>query len=214
MSVFLYTWFQPIGYDCFVLFMETYLDAELPEELCKHLFYSFMKKPSQAVPAPQTVGKDLHLKDVAAVTASQTVCAPITHLGTEILVEKDRHHSGLAEKLHGLTEKLSLHGLGHSRHDSGSGELGRRSRAGTRNLSIIPGLAWWPPGVVGSSQFVLLICCLMIVVMDTLWPLFYFPFVIYIYIYITYHIIRFCCILNGLLITHSISLFLSFFLSD
>lgn len=46
---------EPIGYDCFVLFMETYLDAELPEELCKHLFYSFMKKPSQAVPAPQTV---------------------------------------------------------------------------------------------------------------------------------------------------------------
>lgn len=178
--------------------METYLDAELPEELCKHLFYSFMKKPSQAVPAPQTVGKDLHLKDVgkdlhlkdvAAVTASQTVCAPITHLGTEILVEKDRHHSGLAEKLHGLTEKLSLHGLGHSRHDSGSGELGRRSRAGTRNLSIIPGLAWWPPGVVGSSQFVLLICCLMIVVMDTLWPLFYFPFVIYIYIYIIYRLL-------------------------
>uniref|UniRef100_K1QAV3 Diacylglycerol kinase n=1 Tax=Magallana gigas TaxID=29159 RepID=K1QAV3_MAGGI len=103
---------EPIGYDCFVLFMETYLDAELPEELCKHLFYSFMKKPSQA-----------------------TVCAPITHLGTEILVEKDRHHSGLAEKLHGLTEKLSLHGLGHSRHDSGSGELGRRSRAGSASVS-------------------------------------------------------------------------------
>ncbi|XP_052700085.1 diacylglycerol kinase beta-like isoform X6 [Crassostrea angulata] len=136
---------EPIGYDCFVLFMETYLDAELPEELCKHLFYSFMKKPSQAVPAPQTVGKDLHLKDVgkdlhlkdvAAVTASQTVCAPITHLGTEILVEKDRHHSGLAEKLHGLTEKLSLHGLGHSRHDSGSGELGRRSRAECMSIDV------------------------------------------------------------------------------
>ncbi|XP_078334100.1 diacylglycerol kinase beta-like [Crassostrea virginica] len=127
---------EPIGYDCFVLFMETYLDAELPEELCKHLFYSFMKKPSQVVPAPQNVGKDLHLKDVAAVTASQTVCAPITHLGTEILVEKDRHHSGLAEKLHGLTEKLSLHGLGHSRHDSGSGELGRRSRAECMSMSI------------------------------------------------------------------------------
>ncbi|XP_055996952.1 diacylglycerol kinase beta-like isoform X19 [Ostrea edulis] len=47
---------EPIGYDCFVLFMETYLDAQLPEELCKHLFFSFMKKPSQAVPAPQTVG--------------------------------------------------------------------------------------------------------------------------------------------------------------
>ncbi|XP_055996948.1 diacylglycerol kinase beta-like isoform X16 [Ostrea edulis] len=46
---------EPIGYDCFVLFMETYLDAQLPEELCKHLFFSFMKKPSQAVPAPQTV---------------------------------------------------------------------------------------------------------------------------------------------------------------
>lgn len=171
-------WFQPIGYDCFVLFMETYLDAELPEELCKHLFYSFMKKPSQVVPAPQNVGKDLHLKDVAAVTASQTVCAPITHLGTEILVEKDRHHSGLAEKLHGLTEKLSLHGLGHSRHDSGSGELGRRSRAGTQSLSIILGLAWRPL-VLWVAQFVVLMWCLITVVLDSV--VFYFSLLLLVY---------------------------------
>ncbi|XP_060068820.1 diacylglycerol kinase beta-like isoform X2 [Ylistrum balloti] len=43
----------PIGYEGFSLFMETYLDAEVPEELCKHLFLSFMKKPS---PQTGTVG--------------------------------------------------------------------------------------------------------------------------------------------------------------
>lgn len=112
--------------------MVTYLDAQVPEDLCKHLFLSFMKKPTP-VQTSATVGKDFHLKDVAAVTASQTVCAPITHLGQEIHLEKPEKHHGLAEKIHGLTEKL--HGLshlgdkGHSRHDSG--DSGRRSRAGT-----------------------------------------------------------------------------------
>ena len=118
-----------------MLFMETYLDAQIPEELCKHLFLSFMKKPT-SLPAQTNVGKEFHLKDVAAVTASQTVCAPITHMGTEIHhIEREKHHgSGLADKLHGLTEKLTS--LGHSRHDSGGGgDLGRRSRAGTHPLS-------------------------------------------------------------------------------
>ncbi|KAK3105728.1 hypothetical protein FSP39_004352 [Pinctada imbricata] len=117
-----------------MLFMETYLDAQIPEELCKHLFLSFMKKPQ-----PST-GKELHLKDVAAVTASQTVCAPITHMGTEIHIEREKHHGGLADKLHGLTEKL--HSLGHSRHDSGGGgEIGRRSRAGSASASTHPMVA-------------------------------------------------------------------------
>lgn len=82
-----------------------------------------------------TTGKDFHVKDVAVV-ASQTICAPITNLTSEMHYEKDvsssqsssRPHSSLAEKIHGLTEKLQ-HGLGHVRHDSG-GDPGRRSRAG------------------------------------------------------------------------------------
>ena len=121
--------------------MDLYLDAEIPEELCQHLFFSFMKK-GQMAGAPGALsnagtgqGKDFHVKDVAVV-ASQTICAPITNLTSEMHYEKDsssqsssRPHSSLVEKIHGLTEKLQ-HGLGHVRHDSG-GDPGRRSRAGT-----------------------------------------------------------------------------------
>ena len=90
--------------------METYLEADLQkeEELCKHLFLSFIKK-SSGIPNPSQ-GKEFGVKDVAVV-ASQTVCAPITHQSTEIHVDRQEKH-GLAEKIHGITEKL--HSLGHS----------------------------------------------------------------------------------------------------
>ena len=109
--------------------METYLEADIPEELCRHVFLSFVKKPA---PPGSAAGKDCH---VAAAMASQTLCAPITHVErAELHVERAERHHGLADKLHGLTEKL--HGLGHlgldrghARHDSNDSG-GRRSRAG------------------------------------------------------------------------------------
>ena len=101
--------FQPIDYEGFRLFMETYLEADIGEELCKHLFLSFIKK-SSGIPNPSAGNKEFGVKDVAVV-ASQTVCAPITHQSTEIHVDRQEKH-GLAEKIHGITEKL--HNLGHS----------------------------------------------------------------------------------------------------
>ncbi|KAL3836278.1 hypothetical protein ACJMK2_021716 [Sinanodonta woodiana] len=72
---------EPIDYHGFKLFMDTYMEAEIPEELCKHLFLSFIKK--SAPPKTNNLGKEYNLKDVAAI-ASQTVCAPITQQSTEI----------------------------------------------------------------------------------------------------------------------------------
>lgn len=102
---------EPIGYDCFVLFMETYLDAELPEELCKHLFYSFMKKPSQAVPAPQTVG--------SASVSTHTSVAMTTNPGLEkSLMARD--DSQLDASTHSRSSsKKSSHSI-HSNHNGHS----------------------------------------------------------------------------------------------
>lgn len=116
--------------------MDTYLDAQVPEELCKNVFLSFMKKPSpsQTQTSHSNVGKEFHIKDMAAVTASQTVCAPINIGTADMHIEKAEKHHGFAEKLANITERLSHIGSdkGHSRHDSGSGiESGKRSRAGT-----------------------------------------------------------------------------------
>ncbi|XP_064021777.1 diacylglycerol kinase beta-like isoform X1 [Pogoniulus pusillus] len=44
---------QPIDYEGFRLFMKTYLEADVPEELCQHLFTSFRRKICQASPEAQ-----------------------------------------------------------------------------------------------------------------------------------------------------------------
>ncbi|NXR79776.1 DGKB kinase, partial [Pycnonotus jocosus] len=44
---------QPIDYEGFCLFMKTYLEADVPEELCQHLFTSFKRKICQACPESQ-----------------------------------------------------------------------------------------------------------------------------------------------------------------
>ncbi|XP_009995020.1 PREDICTED: diacylglycerol kinase beta-like [Chaetura pelagica] len=50
---------QPIDYEGFRLFMRTYLEADVPEELCQHLFTSFKRKICQASPDTQSVEKRL-----------------------------------------------------------------------------------------------------------------------------------------------------------
>ena len=100
--------FQPIDYNGFTLFMKTYLELnEVPEELCKSLFQSFMKTGKCC-----NIGNS-HSTDVA----SQTICVPLAHSSTDLLNHvgtdrADRYHGLLAEKFHDLTERI--HSLGHS----------------------------------------------------------------------------------------------------
>ncbi|XP_048872674.1 diacylglycerol kinase beta-like isoform X2 [Brienomyrus brachyistius] len=42
---------QPIDYEGFQLFMKTYLENDIPQELCEHLFTSFKSKTGQGSPA-------------------------------------------------------------------------------------------------------------------------------------------------------------------
>ncbi|XP_067004259.1 diacylglycerol kinase 1 [Anabrus simplex] len=136
--------FQDIDYEGFRLFMDTYLEIDTPEELCRHLFLSFVKKPERAT----IDGKAM--KEMA-VLSSTTACAPITsHTTTPgsvpniatCVIDKDtgqqtpsaeKPTNKLAERLHGLTEKL--HSLGHHRSDS---DTSTRTRTGSIGASVHP----------------------------------------------------------------------------
>ncbi|PSN42095.1 Diacylglycerol kinase 1 [Blattella germanica] len=133
--------------------MDTFLEVETPEELCRHLFLSFVKRQEVR---PQTLdGKAM--KEMA-VLSSATACAPITsHTTTPgsvpniatCVIDQATVNTGcatghqtpahekptnkLAEKLHGLTEKL--HSLGHHRSDS---DTSTRTRTGSIGASVHP----------------------------------------------------------------------------
>ncbi|KAF7648353.1 hypothetical protein LDENG_00158080, partial [Lucifuga dentata] len=47
---------QPIDYEGFQLFMTTYLENDIPEELCQHLFTSFKSKTGGCSPDPSRAG--------------------------------------------------------------------------------------------------------------------------------------------------------------
>ncbi|XP_064595365.1 diacylglycerol kinase beta-like isoform X3 [Liolophura sinensis] len=144
---------EPIDYEGFALFMETYMEAKLPEDLCKHLFLSFLKTPTDG---SSNLGKEKMRDGVMVLSQS---CGPMMHTAGDSHHEKsEKHHGLLAEKLHGLTEKL--HGLGHlgggekghSRHDSSGGDSGKRSRAGSASAASHPSMAVSSPALVEKVE--------------------------------------------------------------
>lgn len=50
---------QPIDYEGFQLFMTTYLENDIPEELCQHLFTSFKSKTGGCSPEVPRAGAGL-----------------------------------------------------------------------------------------------------------------------------------------------------------
>ncbi|XP_072752941.1 diacylglycerol kinase 1 isoform X3 [Anoplolepis gracilipes] len=109
-----------IDYEGFRKFLNSYLEIDnTPDELCRHLFLSFVRKGSRGVD-----GKAF--KEMA-VLSSTTACAAITsHTTSSSNVNSTgvpggtsaETHGGstLADKIHGITEKLQA--LGHHRTES------------------------------------------------------------------------------------------------
>ncbi|KGL99708.1 Diacylglycerol kinase beta, partial [Charadrius vociferus] len=72
---------QPIDYEGFRLFMKTYLEADVPEELCQHLFTSFKRKIHQASPETQRQSPGVsQLTTLAAPPPSPAPLAQVVHL--------------------------------------------------------------------------------------------------------------------------------------
>ncbi|XP_035265350.1 diacylglycerol kinase beta [Anguilla anguilla] len=86
---------QPIDYEGFQLFMKTYLENDIPEELCQHLFTSFKSKTGDGSPGlPRTGAGLLEPRSIDAGISIQTevACAPITGMnGKSILSAMARH---------------------------------------------------------------------------------------------------------------------------
>ncbi|KFP78008.1 Diacylglycerol kinase beta, partial [Acanthisitta chloris] len=71
---------QPIDYEGFCLFMKTYLEADVPEELCQHLFTSFKRKICQASPKTQRQSPSVSQHSTLAAPLPPTPLAQVVHL--------------------------------------------------------------------------------------------------------------------------------------
>uniref|UniRef100_A0A672VAC8 Diacylglycerol kinase n=1 Tax=Strigops habroptila TaxID=2489341 RepID=A0A672VAC8_STRHB len=65
---------QPIDYEGFHLFMKTYLEADVPEELCQHLFTSFKRKICQVSPETQRQSPSVSQHNTLGKLAPDTHC--------------------------------------------------------------------------------------------------------------------------------------------
>ncbi|XP_054470924.1 diacylglycerol kinase beta isoform X1 [Anoplopoma fimbria] len=93
---------QPIDYEGFQLFMATYLENDIPEELCQHLFTSFKSKTGGCSPDQSRAGTsllDARSIDAGISIQTEVACAPITGMnGKSILSAMGRHtpeHTGV-----------------------------------------------------------------------------------------------------------------------
>ncbi|KAJ7325002.1 hypothetical protein JRQ81_018022 [Phrynocephalus forsythii] len=91
---------QPIDYEGFQLFMQTYLEVDIPEELCQHLFMSFKRKICQYSPegqrqspsGPQLNNPESKTLDTGISIQTEVACAPVTGInGKTLLSTMGRH---------------------------------------------------------------------------------------------------------------------------
>ncbi|KAL7990770.1 hypothetical protein Chor_014200, partial [Crotalus horridus] len=91
---------QPIDYEGFQLFMRTYLEVDIPEELCEHLFMSFKRKvgqcslenQQQSSSISQLSNLESKTLDTGISIQTEVACAPVTGInGKTLLSAMGRH---------------------------------------------------------------------------------------------------------------------------
>ncbi|XP_026829273.1 diacylglycerol kinase 1 isoform X3 [Ooceraea biroi] len=108
-----------IDYEGFRKFLNSYLEIDTPDELCRHLFLSFVKKDSRGVDgkAFKEMAVLSSTTACAAITSHTTSSSNVNSTGVPGGTSADSHGgSSLADKIHGITEKLQA--LGHHRTES------------------------------------------------------------------------------------------------
>lgn len=118
-----------IDYDGFRKFLDTYLEVATPDELSRHLFLSFVKKSARGVDgkAFKEMAVLSSTTACAAITSHTTSSSNVNSTGLPCGTSTESHGgSSLADKIHGLTEKLQA--LGHHRTES---EASTRARTGS-----------------------------------------------------------------------------------
>ncbi|XP_048361663.1 diacylglycerol kinase beta-like isoform X2 [Sphaerodactylus townsendi] len=92
---------QPIDYEGFQLFMRTYLEVEIPEELCQHLFMSFKRKVCQNSPESQRQSSSIpqlntlegKTIDTGISIQTEVACAPVTGINGKTLLNSIGRHT-------------------------------------------------------------------------------------------------------------------------
>ncbi|XP_018354385.1 PREDICTED: diacylglycerol kinase 1 isoform X2 [Trachymyrmex septentrionalis] len=108
-----------IDYEGFRKFLNSYLEIDTPEELCRHLFLSFVRKGSRGVDgkAFKEMAVLSSTTACAAITSHTTSSSNVNSTGVPGGTSTEGHvGSSLADKIHGITEKLQA--LGHHRAES------------------------------------------------------------------------------------------------
>ncbi|XP_038606430.1 diacylglycerol kinase gamma [Tachyglossus aculeatus] len=101
----------PIDYEGFQLFMRTYLEVDIPEELCQHLFMSFKRKTCQPSPDSQRPSSSISQIDSKSLDTgisiqTEVACAPVTGINGKTLLSAMGRHTPEAKSSSGNLSEL------------------------------------------------------------------------------------------------------------